>query len=151
MGVILVADTHDEGNIPRVHAKQVVKLVDSELLCFGGFPVRGSHDGERNALLFDVGCHVGIGQHFENVTCAVSVVNPFLVREHGIPGLVICHLTRFPDIGNIGEYECFRAFAVVAHVAKVCNHVRDTVFDGVQPFRFGKAVYVYRLVLVLQD
>ena len=89
VSIVLVTDTVDEGDIPGVHAEQVVQLVETQLVHLRGFPVRGPHDGEREALPFDIGGHVRIGEHFEYVAGLVAVVNPRIREKHRIPHRVI--------------------------------------------------------------
>ena len=138
VGVVLVANAQDERNVPRVHAQHVVELVDAKLTHFVGMPVRVVHIRECNAFFFNIFCDIDVSKHFKDVTHLVAVVNPSLVRVHGKPNGVILEGTRFPVACC---RECNGTVSVSAHVVQVADHVNDAVFDGVQPFAFGEAVF----------
>ena len=81
--VALVTHANQEGYVPRVHAEQVVELVDAQLLHLGGVPVL--HAFLRQADAFQVLGHVGIGEYVKNVACLVAVVDPGGLRGHLVP------------------------------------------------------------------
>ena len=154
VGIVLVADPQDKGHIPRVHAQHVVQLVDTQLMHFVGLPVRSSHNRENNSLLFNILRHIGVRKNFEDVACLVTVVNPGLVRHHRVPSRIVSQGTsQLPSrslvIGNARQRN--RAGSISRHVFQVQDHARNTVFHSIQPFRFGKTILGYGLVLVSQD
>ena len=154
VGIVLVADTQDKGHIPRVHAQHVVQLVDTQLMHFVGLPVRSSHDRENDSLLFDILRHIGVRKNFEDVARLVAVVNPGLVRHHRVPSRIVSQGTsQLPSrslvIGNARQRN--RAGSISRHVFQVQDHARNTVFHCIEPFRFGKTILGYGLVLVSQD
>ena len=143
--VVFVADTQDEGYIPGVHAEHVVQLVDGELVHFVGLPVGSAHDGEGEALRLDVCRYVGVGENFKDVACLVTVVDPGSVRHHAVPdGVELQGASQLPSrslvVGNARQRN--GTGSVSRHVFEVQDHARNTVFHGIQPFGFAKAVFV---------
>ena len=150
VGIVLIADAQNERYIPGVHAQQVVQLVDAQLVHFGSLPFRRVHMRKSEALFLNVGRHIRIGKHFENVTCLIAVVNPGTIRKHRIPRRVILDGSLFP--ANTSHRKIDRGRALPErHVAQVVDHACDTVFDRVQPFIFRKAIFRRRLGLVGKD
>ena len=92
MGIVLVADTQQEGHIPGVHAKHVVQLIDSQLLHLSRVPILDTLLRELHT--FQILGHIGIGKHFKNIARLITVVNPGLVCLHIVPDVTIRKIVR---------------------------------------------------------
>ena len=126
--------------------ERVVQLVDAELAHFACLEARTCHGRKRDALLFDIGGHVGVCQNFKDVSGLIMVEIPFPVGKHRVPSGIVADGVLFPADVSFGKNDGTGPCA--AYIAKVGNHVGKAVFDGREAFIFGKSIFRCRLGLV---
>ena len=92
VSIVLVTHAQQERHIPRVHTEHVVQLVNTQLFHFGRIPIL--HTLLRKSKIFQILGHISISKNFKDVARLIAVVNPSLIRLHGVPEITKGHRSR---------------------------------------------------------